>query len=148
MKGAFFVGQSDKFIVFLRCRREVPAENFDQACPEQGKQQSGGLADVARFLERLLCVHKRSFRIASHPLRPRPKAHVGHTNVCAKACRERTMLRWIVEGYAAIKMGQTVDEVTCGRPRRCPLRDGPIILRNFDFLTAWRVLETGSQGRA
>jgi hypothetical protein len=79
--GAFFVRQSDKFFVFLRCRREVPAENLGQACPEQGNHQSGTLADVARFLEPLLCVRKSSFWTASHPLRPRPKTHIGHSNV-------------------------------------------------------------------
>ena len=73
VQGVYFVRQSDKFIVFLRCSRVVPAENLGQTCEEQGKQPIGSLADVARLLERLLCVCERGVGIAKQPQSPRPK---------------------------------------------------------------------------
>ena len=74
VQGVYFVRQSEKFIVFLRCGRVVPTENLGQTCEEQGKHQSGSLADVARFLERLLCVCERGVGITKQPQRYRSMA--------------------------------------------------------------------------
>ena len=59
--------------------------------------QRGGLADLARILERVLGVRERGLGIAKQPQSQRPIGQDCHPDVLAKSRRQRTMLGRIVK---------------------------------------------------
>jgi hypothetical protein len=96
-RGAFFVRQSDKFIdEYLYCW-VLSAEDMGQRCAVQRVHQRGGVADLARIIERVLRVCERGLGITKHPQGKRPKGQDRHPDVLAKSRRQRTMLGRIVK---------------------------------------------------
>ena len=67
---ALFVRQSDKFVRERVCRDVVPAEDMGIVRDGQRQHQSGGLADLARFFDRVVNIRLRGLGIAKQPEGP------------------------------------------------------------------------------
>ena len=81
-------------------------------CDEQCVHQRGGLADLARVLERVISVGERSVGVAKHPQGQRPIGQDCHRNVLAKPRRQRTMHGRIVKRERLIVVRSTFRDVS------------------------------------
>ena len=72
--GALFVRQNDKFVHERVCRNVVPAEDLGIICEGQRQHQSGSLADLARFFDRVVNIRLRRLRVARRAARPTASA--------------------------------------------------------------------------
>src|SRR4029079_19643687 len=97
----------DKFISFGACCRIVSAADMGKGCMEQGIHQSGCLADLARFLERLFSVSACSLGEAKKPKSPRPLGYCCEPHVLAKSSRQRAILGGFIDRDRLIEMCPT-----------------------------------------
>ena len=70
---------------------------MSQRCEDQRKNQRGGVADLARILERLVGIRERGLGIAKQPQSQRPISTRLPPEVLAKSRRQRAMFGRIVK---------------------------------------------------
>jgi hypothetical protein len=75
--GLFLVRQCYKFIQFCLCFLVISAMDMGKhRCVVRRIHQGGGVADLARIVQRAVCICERNIRIAEQPQSKRPKAYI------------------------------------------------------------------------